>query len=173
MAELRNVKGLEGIRAAMRDLAPAVQQQLMRPAVGAAAATVQAQAVQDAPLYHGDVARGHPPPGTLKKAIQRKFLGHFGTRTQWITFVRRGKRFRNVKTSVRMVGPLLPGTRRARMVESQDAFYWFWVNFGTAKMPRNPYMSDALPKSANEAIDAMRISLTAGLKRLQVKGMKK
>ena len=165
MAELRNVSGLSDLLPTLRGLPKSLQRSQMAKAVGAGTEVVRQQAHDSAPVYHGKVQDGHPPPGTLRNAIQRKFLGHSGTRTQWIVFVRSGKKFRQSKVRVQAMGPLLPGSRRAKWTEiqNQDAYYWRWVEFGTAHMGPAYFMSDALPKTADRAIDAIRQQLVAGL----------
>lgn len=174
MAEYRNVAGMSQLLPALKELAPTLQRRHMGKAVGAATQVVRDQAFQDAPVYHGDVSKGHPPPGTLKRAIQRKFLGTFGTRTQWIVFVRSGKKARDTRVVHRLQGPQMPGAAKQSMrfiqIENQDAYYWKMVNFGTSKMPANRFMSNALPKSATQAIDAMHHQLAHGLKDLLMSG---
>lgn len=168
---LKNVSGLSSLLPNLRELAPQLQHKAMAGAVGAATEVVRVQAHDNAPYYHGKVQDGHPPPGTLKAAIQKKFLGHNGTRTQWIVFVRSGKRFRAVSMRGQMMGPLQPGTRRAKFtaIQNQDAYYWRFAEFGTAHMGPAYFMSDALPKTADRAIDAMREKLTQGIRDLQMR----
>lgn len=160
----------------MKAFAPAVQANLMKSAVAAGEETVRAESIALAPYFHGNVSQGHPPPGTLKKAIQRKFMGHAGTRTTWVIFVRTGKAARFRKVRVAEVGPMSPGQRRRVLstFENQDAFYWKWVNFGTGRTKKPiRFMERGLTNKANQAIEALGVSLRNGIARMDMKNLRR
>jgi HK97 gp10 family phage protein len=146
-AGLRNVKGLSECLQNLRELPPDLRKKLLGRATNNATAVVRDQARADAPEYTGPVQRGHPPPGTLKKSIIMVRVGERSTETReaYIVTVRRGA------TATRKKGILL------------DAFYWFWVEFGSIHNEVRHYMRDALPKRVDEAIDKFAGVIRGGL----------
>jgi HK97 gp10 family phage protein len=150
----------------LQALPQTIQTRVMKGAVATGASVIRKEAIRLAPTYTGDVADGHPPPGTLKKAIYQTRLPSQCTPTQevWKVDVRRGKAARN--------------TRRGKGVANLDAFYAKWVEFGhytrvphamtkTAKaagralgvaryVPPHPFMRPAVQAKAGEAFKAMQ-----------------
>lgn len=116
------VKGLAELNETLRNLPAAIQSRLLRGAVATAAAIFKDEAIRRAPVYTGEVAAGHPPPGTLKKAIYQTRLPSLCTPTieTWKVSVRRGKAAQN-HTS---------GPAGAKVTQNLDAFYASWVEFG-------------------------------------------
>src|SRR5205085_4196879 len=91
------VDGLRELQARLQMLAPAIARNALRAAVAAGASTIRDGARQAAPTYHGDVAQGHPPPGTLKRSIILKQARELSStyRQVYLVTVRRGKKYRN------------------------------------------------------------------------------
>jgi HK97 gp10 family phage protein len=108
-----------------------------------------------APVYTGEVSQGHPPPGTLKKSIFTKLKNSASTPTTrvWQVFVRQGKQFQNMQArrSKDFVGPL--------QTVNRDAYYWRFVEFGTAKMSARPFMRPAFNAKRKAALDAIGLNL--------------
>jgi HK97 gp10 family phage protein len=173
------VKGLDQLLAELQALPQALQTRVMKGAVATGASVIRKKAIALAPLYTGDMEAGHPPPGTLKKAIYQTRLPQACTATRevWKVDVRRGKKARSV------------GKKGANL----DAFYASWVEFGhytrvphemtkTAKaagralgvakwVPPRPFMRPATAMASGEALAAMRDYLQKNL-RLAVTAMR-
>ena len=148
-----------------RELGEAVQKKLTIGAVAAGARVIATEARRLAPEYDEQVQRGHPPRGTLKRAIYYTRLISECTATYetWVIGVRAGKRFQQVK--------------RGKGTVNLDAFYAAWVEYGhyarTAKgvtrdgkkagralgvttwVPAQPFMRPAFALKREEAFKAM------------------
>jgi HK97 gp10 family phage protein len=147
MAELVNVEGLAELRAALRELPQRIARNVLRGAVSAGAAVIRKEAKARAPLYTGKVAEGHPPAGTLKRAIYQKQINELSSLTNQVFFVgvRHGKKYQK---------------QGKKGDKSQDAYYWRWVEFGTSKMAARPFMRPAFEAKKNEAVAAIKTYLT-------------
>jgi hypothetical protein len=112
------VPGLDAFLAELRALPAKVQTKVMTKVVSAGAAVVQAEVARRAPVYTGSVAEGHPPPGTLKKAIYRARVTSECTATHevWKVAIRKGKAAQT--------------TRRGKSTVNLDAYYASWVEYG-------------------------------------------
>ena len=110
--------GLPDFLAELRALPAKVQTKVMTKVVSAGAAVVQAEVAKRAPEYTGEVTQGHPPPGTLKKAIYRVRVSSecTATREVWKVAVRKGKAAQKSK--------------RGKSTVNLDAFYAAWVEYG-------------------------------------------
>jgi len=172
------VKGLDALLAELQTLPQALQTRVMKGAVATGASVIRKKAIALAPQSTGSVSEGHPPPGTLKKAIYQVRLSQACTATRevWKVDVRRGKKARSV------------GKKGTNL----DAYYALWVEFGhyarvphemtkTAKaagrmlgvakwVPPRPFMRPAVATSSQEALAAMRDYLNNNL-RLAVTAM--
>jgi HK97 gp10 family phage protein len=161
--------GLDEMLRELRELPAKMQQNVIRGAAAKGASVLRLEAVTRAPdsASSGPVmpAKGHPPPGTLKRAIYQTRVPSQCTATREVfrVDVRRGK-----KASKSAGGKS----------SSVDAFYASWVEYGhyarvphamtkTAKaagralgvakwVPAHPFMRPALQAKSNEAIEAMR-----------------
>jgi hypothetical protein len=110
--------GLPDFLAELRALPAKVQSKVMTGMVSAGAAVVQAEIARRAPVYTGEVSAGHPPPGTLAKAIYRVRVPSECTpsREVWKVAVRKGKAAQK--------------TRRGKSTVNLDAYYATWVEYG-------------------------------------------
>lgn len=117
-----SLQGLSELLSAMEELPKQAQGRLMRSVVGSGAALVRNEITLRAPVWTGDVSQGHPPPGTLKRAVYMAFLqdATTATRTVFQVAVRTGKQARTRNHS--KAGPV--------QTFSLDAYYWKWVEFG-------------------------------------------
>ena len=143
MAELENVKGLKELRAALLELPKGIARNVLRGAVSAGAAVVRVEAKANAPQFTGTVAAGHPPPGTLKKAIYQKQIREKSNDKQQTFFVgvRQGKHARQSKKGL------------------LDAFYGRFIEFGTSKMSAKPFMRPAFESKKDAAVQAIKAYL--------------
>lgn len=160
--------GLDGLLADLRSFPAEYQKRLLKGAAATGAAVIRKEAVIRAPVSTGEIEAGHPPPGTLKKAIYQVRMTQECTPTREVfkVGVRTGKRFQSF------------GKKGVNL----DAYYWSWVEYGhfarvphamtkTAKaagrmlgvatwVPARPFMRPAIQAKNAEALQAMRDYLT-------------
>lgn len=143
------IEGLDALRRKLATLPLRVERNVMRRAVAAGAAVIRDEARTRAPVYHGDVAKGHPPPGTLKKAIWQKFIPEASRngRTVFYVGVRRGKLRQQIGKSQ----------------SNQDAYYWWFVEFGTSKMAAKPFLRPAFDSRKEQATTAIAAQISQGI----------
>lgn len=148
----------------LRELPDSVRKRLLRGTVATGASVIRKEAIRLAPEWTGEVSQGHPPPGTLKKAIYQTRLSEKCTLTEevWKVDVRKG-----------------PKVTKGQKDYSTAAFYAHWVEFGhyarvsksvgkTRKerreyaktqglwVPAKPYMRPAFENTKSAAFQAMR-----------------
>lgn len=146
------VKGLRELGETLRTLPTNVAKNTGRGATAAAAATIRDEARARARDYVGRVAAGHPPPGTLRRAIVTKQIPEKSgplKQTFFVT-VRSGKQYQKQGKH---------GTL------SQDAYYAAFVEFGTEKMCAHPFMRPAFDAKKNAAVAALETYLAKRLPR--------
>ncbi len=134
------VTGLKELNDALAHLPQNIGRNVLRGATSAGAAVIRKEARMRAPVYTGDVAKGHPPPGTLKRAIYQKQIRELSgvLRQTFYVSVRRG------------------GLRKDAKGRSLDAYYWHMVEFGTAKMAARPFVRPAFEATKLAAVEAIR-----------------
>jgi len=142
------VQGLSELSAALKQLPPNIGRNVLRGAAGAGASVIRKEARLRAPIYTGPMAEGHPPPGTLKRAIlqsQQRALSSLVQQTFHI------------------------GVRAGRQNNSnsggRNAYYWRWVEFGTVKMTAKPFLRPAFEVKKQAAVEAIRAYLLQRLPR--------
>jgi hypothetical protein len=102
--------------AELQQLPRLMKDRVMRGAVATGASVIRKAAIALAPESTGPVAQGHPPPGTLKKAIYQTRLPE-----------KCGATIEAFKVDVRTGhDPVSPGRKRS----SVDAYYAVWVERG-------------------------------------------
>lgn len=136
-----NLTGFRELAAAMRELGARTAKNTLRRAVSAGAAVVRNEARSRAPVDTGE----------MKKDIQMKREkdqrgGPLAAR--FSVFVRSGKKSR------------LAG--RARDVQ-KDSFYWKFVEYGTSKMPAQPFMRPSFESTKEEAVRVIGETLDQGV----------
>lgn len=158
MADLVYVAGLKELKDALAALPERIARNVLRGGVSAGAAVIRKEAVLRAPIYYpsgsySDIATGkthmaklqagHPPPGTLKRAIYQKQIAELSSNTKQVFYVgvRKGKKYQK---------------QGKKGDKSQDAYYASWVEFGTSKMAARPYMRPAFESKKGAAIEAIR-----------------
>jgi len=144
------VAGLRELGIALKELPKRVAARMLAFPVLQAAQIVRDEARAIAPVYHGDVADGHPPPGTLKKSIivKRVYIGPDAA--QYIVAVRHGKRYQSV------------GKKHRNL----DAFYWTWVEFGSIHNQRHSFLRPAFESKKNTALNVITIGLANGIEQI-------
>lgn len=125
------LKGFKELAAAMRELPERVAKNALRSAVGAGAAEIRKEAKLHAPV----------DSGRLKTSIYQKQIREPSGQYKQVFFVgaRNGPK--------RKKG----GTKDY----SQSAWYWRFVEFGTAKMAASPFLRPAFESKKEAAIDAI------------------
>jgi len=157
----------------LQALPKAIRERAVKGAVATAASVVRKDAIARAPLWTGEVQEGHPPPGTLKKAIYQTRMVDECTPTLevWKVDAHKGKAVRNVGKKTSKFGPT--------QGVNKDAFYAAWVEYGhftrTPKgpgkrktrqlagiaagtvrwVPPHPFMRPAFETKKTEALNAM------------------
>lgn len=167
------IPGLDDMLRELRELPTAIRVKVLRNVVASGAAVIRREAVRLAPASTdaGPVKpqAGHPPPGTLKRAIYQTRMTQLCTPTDevWKVDVRHGKQARSSK--------------RGKSTANLDAYYAMWVEFGhftrvphsmtkTAKaagralgvaryVPAHPFMRPAFETQSAAALEAMRAKL--------------
>ena len=150
------VEGLAELHRALSSVAKNVAGKQIRNAVTAAAVVVRDAAKARAPVYTGAVADGHPPPGTLRRAIaiRRGKRDSTASRVAYQVFVRSWARTGKTKR------------QRAQGVKAYgrfDAYYWHMVEFGTRKMSARPFMRAGFEASKSAALERLTARLREGV----------
>jgi HK97 gp10 family phage protein len=134
------VEGLAELRKALLELPKELHKGPLRSAVIGAAGVVQKQAKANAPRDEG----------VLQKAIYRtrSKSGSSSVQEMAIVGVRSGKKHKK---------------------RGQDAFYWFWLEFGTSKMARKSFLRPAFESTKMQALKVMQDRLAKGIARAAAK----
>ena len=92
---------------------------------------IRDEAKAKAPVFTGKVSQGHPPPGTLRRAIALGRSNRFSGpgKEVYHVFVR------NAATSTK--------GRKVAAGGKFDAYYWRYVEFGTSRMAARPFLRPA------------------------------
>lgn len=155
----QNVEGLDGVLAALNNLAPAISKKILNGAMRKGAAVIQADAIARAlTLKAPDPYR---TPGLVKKMIA----------------VRKRKRKPSDVTTAYSVGVLggagleegstkktrKAGTANTNVDLKTRPAYWRFLEFGTKNMPAHPFLRPAFETKADDAIKAIALQLQTGL----------
>lgn len=152
MAEFVKIEGLDLFARALKLLPQKVAGKSLRRAVAAAGKVVRDEAKIKAPVLTGPVAEGHPPPGTLKRAIAfgRSRRNSGAGREVFNVFVRQAKNGSVGQKGVKRYGKF-------------DAYYARFVEFGTSKMAARPFLRPAFEAKKNDAAQAIGDTLAKEL----------
>ena len=137
------VEGLRQLGERMRNLSADMNKKIARAATNAAAQVIKKSAVQKAPEYfkphmlEGVLVQ----PGNLKKNIVAKRVNPLKTQL----------------TSEHLV------TVRGKKKDGYAARYGRLVEFGTVKMTPEPYLRPAFDQNKENAVQAMKAKLEAGI----------
>jgi HK97 gp10 family phage protein len=121
-----HVDGLKELEKKLRELGPDIARNALRAGVRAGANLIKDDAVRNAP----------EDTGTLKKATYIKHIRERSNNYQQTFFVgvRHGKKYAK---------------------RGQDAYYWRFVEFGTAKMSAKPFLRPAFERKKEAAVGAI------------------
>jgi len=154
MAEFMHMTGLKESVAAMRLLPRELSGNRggpVRAGLMAAGVVLRDQARDNAP-----VGTGTPNPGNLKEQIflyRDRNPGAIGATEHYILSVRTGRRG--------LMRLKVPGSTRA--LTGGDAYYWFWVEFGTSKQPGQFFMTRAFETKKIEAVRRFEVVYVRGI----------
>jgi HK97 gp10 family phage protein len=125
------LKGFKELAAAMRELPERVAKNALRSAVGAGAAEIRKEAKLHAPV----------DTGRLKSAVYQKQIREASGQYKQVFFV-----------GVRAGAKRKKGGAKDF---SQSAYYWSFLEFGTAKMAARPFMRPAFEGKKEAAVGAI------------------
>lgn len=146
MAEFQHIAGLKELQTALKELPDRIAKNVLRGAVNAGATVIKKETASRAPVFTGSVSQGHPPVGTLKRAVYQKQIKELSGpfKQTFYVGVRKGKQFQKQGKKGNL---------------SQDAWYAKFVEFGTANMPAKPFMRPAFEAKKEEAVSAIKTYL--------------
>lgn len=112
--------------------------------------------LRDQARINAPIGQGTPNPGNLKEQIflYRDRNPQAGGMTEhYVLSVRTGRRG--------LMRLKVPGSTRA--LTGGDAYYWFWVEFGTSKQPGQHFMTNAFETKKTEAVRRFEIVFIRGV----------
>jgi HK97 gp10 family phage protein len=145
------IKGLNELHRALLQLPIEVQGNPLRAAVAAGARLIQKEAIDQAEKYHDT--------GTLEKNIvimrsRRRSIG----RSEYAVGVKRVKRaYANTAKNRRA------GRVGKKYSAEGDAFYWRFLEFGTSKMPKKPFLVPAFESKKMASIEVIKTKLASAI----------
>ena len=144
MAELVTIQGLDVFAQALKILPANVARRVLRGAVAAGGKVIRDEAKAKAPVFTGKVSQGHPPPGTLRRAIA---LGRSNRLSK------PGKEVYHVFVR----NSAIAGSKGKKIIAGGkfDAYYWRYIEFGTSKMAARPFLRPAFEAKKYAAIEAL------------------
>lgn len=149
MTELKHVKGLAELRQVMRALPDDLAGKALQGAVASGAAAVRNEVTTRAPIRTGKLQRA-------VYMVRDKALTTL-TRAVYHVGVRSGKKWRS--------RTITAGKRAGQTTSDRDAFYWRFLEFGTSKMAKRPFLRPAFEAKKEEAVDAIKERLATRIKR--------
>lgn len=167
MEGIVKLQGFKELAEQLKQLPQRLAANALRAAAAAGAAEVRKEAKKLAPVYTGPVSQGHPPPGTLKRAI---YSGYNRRRSQphaavAIVSVRQGKREKHDAYYARWVEfghftatPKGAGSLRARRKAARESGAARWV-------AARPFLRPAFEVARDRAIQAVADKISERLKR--------
>lgn len=159
MPEYATIKGLAELSNVLKRLPRDVAEKHMKGAVGAAAILVR----EEAKLTQ----KFRDRTGLLRASIITK---HIPERSSWqqatyFVTVRHGKRNRRRRVRAQHFDPTTGRIGSTVFEVNLDAYYWFFVEFGTAKAEARPFMRPAFEKRKHDALRKIQERLEKGIKR--------
>jgi HK97 gp10 family phage protein len=141
-----DIKGLKELQAALNQLPREVQKRPLRAAVSAAAKVIQDEAKRRAPI----------DTGNLRKAVYRtrSRSGSGPGQETFLVAVKKGKaEYANTARNRRL-------NRVGKKYQTQgEAYYWRFLEFGTAKMAAKPFLRPAFENKKQMAVDVLKQKL--------------
>lgn len=123
----------------------------VRAGLMAAGVVIRDQARANAPI-----GKGTPNPGNLREQIflyRDRNPQAKGMTEHYVLSVRTGRRG--------LMRLKVPGSTRA--LTGGDAYYWFWVEFGTSRQPGQKFMTNAFETKKTEAVRRFETVFVRGI----------
>ena len=144
-------RGLAELRRSMEELPRRVDSKILNDGLLAGARIVRDEAKALAPEL--SVVDPRWSRGALKRAIRAVRIRPREFAAEAIVSVRKlsGRsmsRFKQKQAERRRAG------KKARRIDPRDAYYWFFVEFGTSKMPARPFLRPAFERRKVQAVEA-------------------
>ncbi len=141
MASEVRIEGLSEFAAALREMPKNISRKYLRATVSAAG-----KVIRDEARVNVSKDNPHVRTGTLRRAIA---LGRSNKRSKYgvevfHVFVRQAMN-KNGR-----------GTKTVKAYGKFDAYYWYFLEFGTSKMDKRPFMRPAFDTRKDDAIKAMQ-----------------
>lgn len=134
------IEGLDKLAQVLKTLPDAIAKKRLAKPVAQATAIVRNDAIRRAPV--GETGR-------LEKAILMKKIPAGPLAAQYIVAVRHGKKHQAIK-------------RKSGVVDL-DAYYWTFVEFGTAHADKKPFMRPAFEANKERALEMIVDGIRAGV----------
>lgn len=149
------VEGLSDLANKLKELDIEMQTRLLAASTAAAAATTRKEVEIQARSQFTERS------GTLFRSIfvKRKKLGD-SFQAMYFIGIRKGKRYRNLTLKF--------GKNKGQTV-NMDAFYAGFLEFGTKRMQRHPFMRPAFEAKKMDAVNAVKSRMRRGLEKYGVK----
>ena len=152
------VEGLKELAERLRSFGPKLARNGLRAAVSAAAQVIRKEAQDRVPV----------DTGLLRSEIYRKQIREQSSDTKQTYYVgvrKYKKKYANTKHNIRK-GRITQSGKSLKTYETQDAFYWRFLEFGTPKMAARPFMRPAFESKKNEAVERMKEKLAERIKKI-------
>jgi HK97 gp10 family phage protein len=150
--------GLDELKRALAGLPPKIRTRAVRNALKAGARLIQAAARQAAPVLA--VPTKTRTPGTVQRRIAvraSKFARQAGDEGVFV-----GVKPLRGKADTRRYG-------KASAKNPHDPYYWRFLEFGTKKMPRRPFLDPAVASQGQAAIARFMAEAVPQIEKLNVK----
>jgi HK97 gp10 family phage protein len=161
VAEHVHLHGLERTVRTLRELPSRLSGKNGGPVRGALFAA--GRMIRDEAILRAPIGSKTPNPGNLRKQVfifrDKNPRASTGAAERYIISVRTGR-----KAKARF-----KGSGGLRALTGGDAWYWFWVEFGTSKMKARPFMRPAFESRKRDALAVFSRDLSAGVRRLAAK----
>lgn len=162
-----HIAGMRELLQGLSDLPLELGKGAIYQALGGAARIVRDEARARAPVISASdpkVIGGERQPGTIRRAIRSsRSKINKGQRGLWEVIVRvkplKAKQKRAFKASSGKAGRMNP----------DDPFYWWWLEFGTAKMSARPFLRPAFESTKSQQLAAMRERMRRGIDKAAAK----
>ncbi|HEX5486500.1 MAG TPA: HK97-gp10 family putative phage morphogenesis protein [Limnobacter sp.] len=162
MGEQVKVDGLKELLANMKTLHEDLQNRAGRAAVSAAAGLVAREAKKKVD------ALGLVKTGALRENIAIRRVKTPADRFEYEVLVRNGKRKKGSKAKRGEKLVFYNGTKK-RVKYINDPYYWWWLEFGTSKMPAKPFMRPAFEANVTNAQNRMVEQLRKTIEKFKAK----
>lgn len=155
------IAGLKELAAGLKELPAELEKRGIYAALSGAGKVVKDAAVEAAPVLKEPVP--HRKAGTVQRAIR----------------VSRSKINKGQHGLYQVIVRVKPLNKRQRTKFKQgggagrdnpdDPFYWWFLEFGTSKMPARPFMRRAFETTKEQQLAAIRTRMAAAIKRAAAK----